>query len=197
DSGQVVGTATMGWVNESLRKARVVIDRVDVAIKIPGAEIPEAKGEAAATKAQGEWRKAFRDAGWEIILDEHLCAVSGAPANGKWDVGELHNALLQAKHQTDKSEKNIELNRDLSPPATEPEAFDPLDREWCYQLICVPLIEGFDRGVMFDTYGTDSNNVPREGAAVAAQWKFVEDESETGGKPKLEEKIHTEAKSRA
>jgi hypothetical protein len=52
---------------------------------------------------------------------------------------------------------------------------DPLDKEWVYELLCVQKIKDFDRGVMFDTYGSDSENLPREGAAVAAEWTFGDD----------------------
>jgi hypothetical protein len=52
---------------------------------------------------------------------------------------------------------------------------DPLDKQWTYHLLCVPEIDGFDRGVMFDTYGSDSENLPREGAALAAKWVFGAD----------------------
>jgi hypothetical protein len=54
-------------------------------------------------------------------------------------------------------------------------AEDPLDKEWQFDLLCVPTIDGFDRGVMFDTYSSDSEELPREGAAVAAGWVFGSD----------------------
>jgi hypothetical protein len=51
---------------------------------------------------------------------------------------------------------------------------DPMDKAWVYHLLCVPTIDGFDRGVMFDVYGSDSEDL-REGAAVAANWAFGAD----------------------
>ena len=145
-------------------------------------------------QAKDAWSAAFKETGWAITLDPQpkpdLKPVDG---EGIWTIGELQQALYairirsmvnakgvprdikEAAKAVDTSlEKMTQLQIQESIPglATLP---DPLDELWLYQLLCVPKIDGFDRGVMFDTCGSDSENLPREGAAVAAEWKFGED----------------------
>jgi hypothetical protein len=81
--------------------------------------------------------------------------------------------LLRAEELQAKSIKEIQdYIQSIIPDLSELQ--DPLDEEWLYQLLCVPTIEGFDRGVMFDAYGADSENL-REGAAITAEWIFGSD----------------------
>jgi hypothetical protein len=74
------------------------------------------------------------------------------------------------KMTPDEIHKFVELNFPLLSKLQ-----DPLDKQWVYHLLCVPTIDGFDRGVMFDPYGSDSASLPVDGAAVAAEWKFGDD----------------------
>jgi hypothetical protein len=70
---------------------------------------------------------------------------------------------------------------------------DPLDEKWSYDLLCVPRLDGFDRGVTFDTYGSDSENLIRAGSAVAAEWVFGTDASDLRKKLESEPEIAREA----
>ena len=45
-----------------------------------------------------------------------------------------------------------------------------LDAEWRYHILAVRLLDSTPRGIMYDAFATDSNHVPREGAAIAANW---------------------------
>jgi hypothetical protein len=46
-----------------------------------------------------------------------------------------------------------------------------LDQTWHCHLLCVPRIVGFERGVMYQAYGTDANDaMPHEGVALAGDW---------------------------
>jgi len=159
DSGEIVGTLTMGWVSPNLRRATVVTD------KLPGTESPGSKT---------EWNTAFKEAGFEIVVKERVCKVVGlAPNEDRWTLGDLHRAMVMAKRESaDKKAITLNLSASITPELVDPDGLDLLDTEWRYHLFCVPLIEGFDRGVTFDTYGTDSSNVPREGSAVAGRWRF-------------------------
>lgn len=92
-----------------------------------------------------DWESIFEGIGWEIDVIEseiNLDPVSGI----SWSNAELHATLLE--------------QRDLS----------NLNTEWRYHLLCVPRLDVTDRGVMYDTIGSDSNNVPREGAAISSHW---------------------------
>jgi hypothetical protein len=166
-SGQKVGTVTLGWVSPFLRSATVVID------KIQGVEAPG---------SQKRWVDSFEEAGWSVEYKKRDWEVTGLISD-VWTIGELHHALMLVKGERQNSKK-LDLSEPMIPERTDPDGQDLLDREWHYHLLCVPLIDGFDRGVMFDTYGSDSDNVPREGAAVAAKWDFEEFKEISGIKTK-------------
>jgi hypothetical protein len=175
DSGQVVGVVRMSWLSDYLRSATIVINRLK-GLKSPGGDDESVR--------KSKWQDAFKPAGWQIHVEDREFEVgnvdpispsagpdvSYGPPNGSWRIGELQNTLLQLISSPSSSvvDPSREI-RSLVEPSIE---LDPLDTEWRYQLICVPDIDGFDRGVMFDTYGSDSNNVPREGSALEARWKF-------------------------
>jgi hypothetical protein len=86
---------------------------------------------------------------------------------------EVRDYIKQLFDLYNKSPHEIRAFLTMFPDVTT--LLDPLDTEWTYHLLCVPRIEGVDRGVMFDPYGADSENLPREGAAIAAKWSFGED----------------------
>lgn len=156
DAGKVIGSITLGWVSRHIRKAHILVDFLN-GLKPPCT--PE------------YWKEVFAKAGWEVEATHREVNPKPAKAD-KWTVGELHFAMLQARTAfSSQKDEPVEINLD---PALQIGSWpDPHDREWLYHLFCVPEIEGFDRGVMYDTYGSDSNNVPREGAAIACRWKFL------------------------
>jgi len=304
DSGQMVGKLTMCRVSKCLRRATVVIHRVQGIDYFPGYTKAPKEGtqeqvqkdvkqneDLRRKQAEDAWKEAFKEAGWEIVLnpkpkpDLQPVADKEKPVDakqGKWTIGELQQAIYEIRLQqiienagfdlkppfADKSLKKMDVNEILqcieqtfnylqeepapklkkyvqaiienlqtichvNAPAKPLEKMepaeiekylediqtaiaksaeevqpcfqtavaqslakmtpreikdflekylpdlstlpDPLDKEWVYQLLCVPRIDGFDRGVMFDTYGSDSENLPLEGAAVAAEWAFGDD----------------------
>jgi hypothetical protein len=187
DSGQIVGTLTMCKVSERLRRATVVIHCSKGVKSFPGYGI--LKGKAADVKKA--WKVAFEEAGWEIRLDlKRKSDLQPADGKGEWTIGELQQALhvIHIRQTVPagriKTAENKQILEKMTPLQIQkhfPDLSrftDPLDTEWVYQLLCVPRIDGFDRGVMFDPYGSDSENLPREGAAVAAEWKFGADAEE-------------------
>lgn len=96
-----------------------------------------------------DWATIWRDVGWDlkkIVID----GVQPNQSQGaSWDDAALHKAML--------------LWRD--------ERVD-LDCEWRYHLLCVQGLERKCLGLMYDIGAGDSNNIPREGAAIATDSKF-------------------------
>jgi hypothetical protein len=63
-----------------------------------------------------------------------------------WSLAEMHATMLQKRDSSD------------------------LDSEWRYYVLVVRIIDETERGIMFDTDATDSNNTPREGICIATDW---------------------------
>jgi hypothetical protein len=110
-------------------------------------------------------KKLFTDLKWALSVEGPKGKVKGnLPPNRPWTIAELHKLLERVRGT-----------------ATAPDELDAkLDKEWLYYLLFVPTIEGGFRGVMFDTYGSDSNNVPREAAAIAGHQTFPGDPGDPG-----------------
>jgi hypothetical protein len=152
-TGKIVGIATVQFVSDTLRQAAVIL------CNVPGVAVPKAE----------EIESLFRgDLCWNLSVESLLTLneaisesgkTSSLPLDGRaWTIAELHNLLQHAQRQR---------------KAKDPKAL--LDEEWLYYLLCVPTIEGEVRGVMFDTYGGDSNNIPREAAAIAGHQVFPDE----------------------
>lgn len=91
------------------------------------------------------WQTIHNRAGWDvnvIVSDTNVTEPSGE----SWDTAELHNAMLAWRDSAN------------------------LDIEWRYHLLCVRRLDMTSRGIMYDAYGGDSNNIPRESAAIASHW---------------------------
>jgi hypothetical protein len=91
------------------------------------------------------WQTAGNKVGWRfnVIPSNHNIAE---PSGDSWSDAEMHQQML--------------LHRDSS----------NLDTEWRYHVLCVKRLDSTERGIMYDAYGTDSNNVPREGAGISSHW---------------------------
>jgi hypothetical protein len=97
------------------------------------------------------WREVFRQVGWEVTVVEDDHAVT-PPASGAWTDAEVHAAMLDWRAHHD------------------------LDREWRFHVLCVARLASTERGLMYDAFAADSNNVPREGLALASDWTFPDEE---------------------
>lgn len=95
------------------------------------------------------WRKLFAAAGWDLVVRDSDRDVR-EPSGASWSDDELHAQMLRWREG--------------------PEC--RLDEEWLYHLLCVRRLDRDERGVMYDCEATDSNHVPREGAALAAGYRF-------------------------
>jgi len=93
------------------------------------------------------WRDVFSPVKWDMNAYESDTDIQ-EPSGESWSTAELHKKMLTRKDRQD------------------------LDNRWRYHLLAVKKIDITSRGIMFDAYATDSNNVPREGAAIASNWKF-------------------------
>lgn len=99
-----------------------------------------------------DWAAVFNAVGWDVKAiqsDSHVPEPSGE----SWSDAELHAAMMQAR---------VPLAQ-------------LLDREWRYHILCVRRIDETERGIMYDSSGTDSNNTPREGVGIASDWKYPND----------------------
>jgi hypothetical protein len=91
------------------------------------------------------WRELFEQVGWDVTVDESDANVL-EPGDPAFSDAELHATLLARRDSAD------------------------LDRQWRYWLVCVQLLDSTSRGIMFDAFGSDSNNIPREGAGQSSHW---------------------------
>jgi len=98
-----------------------------------------------------DWGSIFDEVGWDVNVvnsDSNLTEPSGE----SWSNAELHQGMIDWRDNTN------------------------LDRNWVYHLICVRQLDFTSRGVMYDSIA-DTNNIPREGAAISSHWKFEDWES--------------------
>jgi hypothetical protein len=100
---------------------------------------------ATANSAGVGWRELFAEVGWDMTVDPSDADIA-EPSGDSFSDAECHATLLARRDSAD------------------------LDREWRYWLVAVKNLDSTPRGIMFDAFGTDSNNVPREGAAMASHW---------------------------
>lgn len=96
------------------------------------------------------WNSIFSQVGWDINVIHKGTSIS-APNKQYWTDAELHDQMLICRGPVD------------------------LDIEWRYHLLVVRRLLSWDRGVMYDSGATDSNRIPREGAAIAAHWKIPDE----------------------
>jgi hypothetical protein len=105
-----------------------------------------AASEPALTNAAGVgWRELLEEVGWDLTVDESDANVV-EPGDPSFSDAEMHATMLARRDSAD------------------------LDREWRYWLVCVQLLDSTSRGIMFDAFGGDSNNIPREGAGMSSHW---------------------------
>ena len=94
-----------------------------------------------------DWDSVGDDMIWRVDAEFSDSSVS-EPSGDSWSEAELHQTMLDARDGGN------------------------LDTEWRYHLLAVNEVDTNPGrllwGVMFDNQGTDSNDVPREGAAIAA-----------------------------
>jgi hypothetical protein len=83
-SGATVGSVTMGWVSDALRRAVVEIDTV------PGSELPVDSG------AGHTWKQIFGNVGWDVTVVPSETNVA-APSGESWSDAEMHAAMLERR----------------------------------------------------------------------------------------------------
>ncbi len=110
---------------------------------VAGSEIAEDNG------AGFDWQDAMDQVGWDVTVVEGKRDIA-APSGNSWSDAEMHAAMLD--------------HRDG--------AASRLDHEWRYHLLHVRQLDSTSRGIMYDAYGGDSNNIPREGAGISTHWDY-------------------------
>ena len=101
-----------------------------------------------------DWENVYEAVDWDVSVYESDTDLS-EPSGEFWSDAEMHAAMLDRRDSSD------------------------LDNEWRYHLICVRRLDSTSRGIMYDAYGGDSNNIPREGASIASHWT-IPDTSQWG-----------------
>jgi len=91
------------------------------------------------------WKAIGQAVGWDISVDESDSNLA-EPSGASWSDAECHQEMLAKRDQSN------------------------LDVEWRYHVLCVRELDSTSRGIMYDAYAGDSNNVPREGCAIASHW---------------------------
>lgn len=113
--------------------------------RVKQSELPEKSGYQAPDGTDIDWRHVFDQVDWNVTMVESDVNLV-EPSGDAWSNGEMHTEMLQARDNSD------------------------LDSEWRYHLLCVRNLDATSRGIMYDAYGGDSNNIPREGAGIASHW---------------------------
>lgn len=142
--------ASGAWREDGAEEvAAAALRPVSPALRRAAIRIDRAPGTAGPSPPEpaAAWAAVLAGAGWQVTVADGPGPLAG-PAGRPWDDRDLHDALAAA------------------PAAPSP------DEEWGYRLLCVPLLSGDRRGVMFDRDAADADGVPRQGAAVASGWRF-------------------------
>jgi hypothetical protein len=92
-----------------------------------------------------DWATVMDTLGWQVGITLSDTNVA-EPSGNSWSDAEMHAAMLARRAAVN------------------------LDSEWRYHILAVKNIDSTPRGIMYDSGGTDSNNVPREGIGIASHW---------------------------
>ncbi|WP_159846740.1 hypothetical protein [Nocardia sp. CY41] len=106
--------------------------------------VPESEAPLANAAGDG-WASLFQQVEWQVDVDQSDTDLA-EPSGESWSDAEMHATMLARRDASD------------------------LDREWRYWVVCARRLDSTERGIMFDAFGGDSNNVPREGAGIASHW---------------------------
>src|SRR5262249_16876387 len=105
DSGQIVGKLTICRISDDLRRATIVVHKVE-GVENPGYDIPESEDATVAPPEnvrpkdwqakynvgpEKAWERAFKEVGWKLGFEFNTPALySRSPVkNGTWTTGEL------------------------------------------------------------------------------------------------------------
>jgi hypothetical protein len=92
-----------------------------------------------------DYRAVYDAVGWDVTVVQSDSNVV-EPSGESWSDGEAHATMLARRAATN------------------------FDREWRYHILAVRRLDSTERGIMYDAFATDSNNVPREGVAISSHW---------------------------
>jgi hypothetical protein len=105
-------------------------------------EVPESDG------GSHTWKSVFADVGFDVTLDVSDRNLPDPLYSQPYTNKEAHAAMLKYRKPVDFS------------------------KEWRIHLLVAKRVGGTARGTMYDSGAADENKLPREGAIVAANWKF-------------------------
>ena len=93
------------------------------------------------------WETVYKALGYDVTLDLSDTNVP-QPSGDGWTDAEAHAAMMAHRDENN------------------------LDLEWRYHMLAVKNLDSTPRGILYDWNATDSNKVPREGVAIAANYVF-------------------------
>ena len=139
----MIGSLSIGWISRYFRKATIEIDCSNPSLEPPLKAKINKEGKTIKLES------VFDEVGWEIKVDDsslnkNINKKVKEAIKTSFSINELHQQLSE--------------NRD---PSTN------LDQEWRYHIFFVNKLDFTERGAMFDAKASDSDDVPREGAAIA------------------------------
>ncbi len=171
-------TAPNAWVLEGARTAKMT--RLPAPSGFPSAsdyaegDVKDAAGTVVARLKMGWVSKYFRKATVEIdtVTGSEQPTTSGAGHN--WttvgdSIGWQLNVVLSDTNVAEPSGASW-ANAEMHAAMLARRAAADLDADWRFHVLAVKNIDETPRGIMYDSGGTDSNNVPREGIGIASHW---------------------------
>lgn len=171
-SGNAVGTMQFGWVSPMFRRASIEVAATE-GVPLPPLRLPDHD-----SGPEISWEAIFREVGWELRLVTNSDKVEGGALDQ--DVVILDEVRQQGEPDRlldGKIWMAAELHYEFGIRRPEEDLKNLLDREWRYYILCISRLSARrKRGLMFDQGFDGGNQLPREGAAVAAAFEFSGEE---------------------
>ena len=161
ESKKPVGCFALYHVANHIREGFLEIGKVgDSPAPLSDRRVDRGGNPSSSTDGEVAWGDVYEKIGWKFtvedplqIPDEEASQVKSDPTQ-PWTFGELHSAMQTFRDDAVRNDPSV------------------LDTKWLYHLLCVPQIARVDRGVSYDAAAFDLNGTPREGAAIASDYRF-------------------------
>ena len=137
DGSTFLGHVSIRWISDFFRRAHLQLNTLQ------GAETPPA------AVGTATFATIFADTGWELTVTDGgtvplPAALAGTDINDCWSFDDLHTLMSSVPGYNAAN----------------------LDSVWRVHLVAVPATLNCGRGVMFDSLGSDPNDIAREGSAT-------------------------------
>lgn len=159
EGGQIVARIEMHWVTKYVRSALIQIDAVNVK------QVPDAIWNG--SKVLHDWTTVFKEAQWDVRTEPRFFSYAEPAASSSRSLRKVDKITTE---QPDREWTDPELHAAMRFLRAE----NSFDTEWRYHLLCVGEFANprYERGVMYDVAGVDTDEAPRGGAAIATRWRI-------------------------